>query len=321
VTLRFALLLVVFAVLTAAGVWWAAPPRDELARIGHELADLGVLDVSLLVLLGLAAIGAEMIRLVVFGRLIDVRVTWRAALDASVANDLFSWISPGAILGEPASVYVMTKRGVPVDAALAITAGKFATSFALIMGAACVLLALGHGPPIPVWATAAIVATLGFGVLLVGGFAIAAWFPAVGLRVFGRWRVGRETISRMQPFRAAGLRGWLAMTGTHVLYYGAYVGLLLALGAMFDASSVCGLLPIAIVYQAFTYIAPTPGIAEAASGAFFGGLLGNAHAFAVVLLFRALTAYLQIVIGLVYLPVGGMVRAILVKQPATSRAA
>jgi hypothetical protein len=61
---------------------------------------------------------------------------------------------------------------------------------------------------------------------------------------------------------------------------------------------------IAIVYQAFTYIAPTPGIAEAGAGAFFAGLLGDGGAFAVVVLFRALTAYLQIAIGLVYLPVG-----------------
>lgn len=304
--LRVALLLAAFVLLTAAGVWWAAPPRAELERIGRELVGLGAGKVVVLVAIGLAAIGAEMIRLVVFGRLIDVRVTWRAAFDASVANDLFSWISPGAVLGEPASVYVMTRRGVPADAALAITAGKFATSFALIMGAACVLLALGHGPPIPVWATASIVATLGFGVVLVGGFAIAAWFPAVGRRVFGRWPLARSTIERMQPFRAAGLRGWLAMTSTHVLYYGAYVGLMLALGQMFGASSVTGLLPIAIVYQAFTYIAPTPGIAEAAAGAFFGGLLGNAHAFAVVLLFRALTAYLQIAIGVVYLPIGSI---------------
>jgi uncharacterized membrane protein YbhN (UPF0104 family) len=317
VKLRFALLLVAFVALTAAGVWWAAPPRAELARTWDELVGLGAVNAIVLLALGLAAIGAEMVRLVVFGRILGAEVAWRAAFDASVANDLFSWISPGAVLGEPASIYVMTKRGVPADAALAITFGKFATSFALIMGAACVLLALGYGPPIPGWATASIVATIGFGVLLVGGFVVAAGWPAVGLRVFGRWELARKSIDRLAPFRQSGLAGWLVLTGTHVLYYGAYVGLLVALGVMFDASSICALLPIAIVYQAFTYIAPTPGIAEASAGAFFGGVLGDAHAFAVVLLFRALTAYLQIVLGLVYLPVGGMLRGLLASRRAS----
>ncbi|HEU0029983.1 MAG TPA: lysylphosphatidylglycerol synthase domain-containing protein [Kofleriaceae bacterium] len=320
--LRFGAMLAGFVALTALGVWWAAPPRDELARTWAELRSLGIANVLGLVALGLAAIGAEMLRLVVFGRVLGVRVSWRAAFDASVANDLFSWISPGGLAGEPASVYVMSRRGVPVDAALAITFGKFATSFALIMGAACVLLALGHGPAIPTWAIASIVATIGFGVVLVGGFVVGAWFPARSLRTIDRWLATprgplvtraltglRSSIARLAQFRA-GPAGWLAMTATHVLYYGAYIGLVVALGAMFDARSIAGLVPIAIVYQAFTYIAPAPGIPEAGAAAFFGGLVPDGGAFVVVLLFRALTAYLQIVLGLVYLPVGGMLRAI-----------
>jgi hypothetical protein len=33
-------------------VWWAAPPRAELERIGRELADLGLGNVALLVEIG-----------------------------------------------------------------------------------------------------------------------------------------------------------------------------------------------------------------------------------------------------------------------------
>lgn len=324
--LRFAAMLLGFVALTAVGVWWAAPPRDELARAWTELGGLGLANVIVLVALAVTVIGAEMLRLVVFGRALDVRVSWRAAFDASVANDLFSWISPGGVAGEPASVYVMSRRGVPVDAALAITFGKFATSFALIMGLACVLLALGHGPAIPAWAIASIVATIGFGVVLVGGFVVAAWWPERSLRAIDRWlatprgplatRAGsamRRSIERLATFRGHGVRAWLAMIATHVVYYGAYVGLVVALGTMFDARSTLALVPIAIVYQAFTYIAPAPGIPEAGAAVFFGGLLGDADAFVVVLLFRALTAYLQILLGLVYLPIGGMLRAILAR--------
>jgi hypothetical protein len=322
--IRFTVLLIAFVALTAAGVWWALPPRDAAARSWSELVALGAGNVVVLVAIALAVIGAEMVRLVVFGRALGVRVAWRAAFDASVANDLFSWISPGGMLGEPASVYVMTKRGVPVDGALAIMFGKFATSFALIMGTACVLLALGYGPAIPGWAIGAIVVTLGLGVLLVGGFVVAAWWPARTLawlerheaatqRVLARraFAATRRAIERLARFRDA---SWPALLASHLLYYGAYVGLLVVLGAMFGASSVAALVPIAIVYQAFTYIAPAPGIPEAGAAAFFGGVLPDGGAFVVVLLFRALTAYFQILIALVYLPAGGTLRALVTQR-------
>lgn len=330
--LRFGLFLLAFVVLTGLGVWWAAPESAALERTWTELGALGPLNIVVLVAIGVLVIVAEMVRLVVFGRALGVHVGWRAAFDASVANDLFSWISPGGMLGEPASVYVMTKRGVPVDAALAIMFGKFATSFALIMGLACVLVTMGHGPAIPGWAIGSIVVTIGFGVVLVGGFVVGAWWPAPTLRTIARaetWLMRKprgpfatraitgcagatkRSIERLARFQGA---SWLALLASHVLYYGAYVGLLVVLGSMFGASSLVALVPIAIVYQAFTYIAPAPGIPEAGAAAFFGGLVPDGGAFVVVLLFRALTAYLQILLGLVYLPAGGMLRAIVSRE-------
>jgi uncharacterized membrane protein YbhN (UPF0104 family) len=318
---RFGLLLGAFVALTGLGVWWAMPSGDVAERVWSELGGLGVGKIILLIAIAFAVIGAEMVRLVVFGRALGVSVPWRAAFDASVANDLFSWISPGGWLGEPASVYVMTRRGVPVDGALAIMFGKFATSFAVIMGSACVMLALGYGPAIPGWAIASIGVTIGFGVILVGGFVVGAWWPAPTLRWLARLEertqrplvrralaAARRAIERLAKFRGA---SWPALLASHVLYYGSYVGLIVVLGAMFEASSLAALIPIAIVYQAFTYIAPAPGIPEAGAAMFFGGVLSDGGAFAVVLLFRALTAYFQILLGLLYLPAGGMLRAIL----------
>jgi len=285
-------MLVGFTGLTALGVWWAAPDRDALARIGRELARLGAGNLALLAAIASAAIVAEVLRLVVFGRVLGARVGWRASFEASLANNLFSWISPGGMLGEPAAVVVMARRGVPLDVAVAVSFGKFATSFALIMGVSCVLLAIGYGPAIPGWAVASIVATIGFGVVLVGSFVVGAVWPAATLgwidrssawllarprgplatrAITGGARIARRSIERLAQFRAGGARGWLAITVTHVLYYGAYVGLLAALAALFDARSVTGIVPIAIVYQAFTYIAPAPGIPEAGAAAFSAG--------------------------------------------------
>jgi uncharacterized membrane protein YbhN (UPF0104 family) len=328
-----------FAIFTALGVYWAMPTGETLARSGRELADLGWGNALLLAAAAIAILYAEMVRLFVFGRVLGVRVTMRAAFDASIANDLFSWISPGGMLGEPAAVYVMTRRGVPVDAALVISFGKFATSFAFFMGLAGILVAAGYGPAIADWAVASVAATIGFGVVLVGSFVVGAMLPAASLRAIdtaeawaGRRRilrrpwaaravaasagVARRSVERLARFRRGGALGWLAMLGSHVLYYGAYVGLLVLLAAMFGAPSLGDVVPVAIIYQAFTYIAPAPGIPEAGAAAFFGALLPGGAAFVVVLLFRALTAYFQVGLGLVYLPVIGALRAILDRRAA-----
>jgi uncharacterized protein (TIRG00374 family) len=333
--IRFALLLVAFVTLTGLGVWWAAPPREVLERSWEELARLGAWNVLVLFGLAFVVIVSEMVRLVVFGRALGVPVPWRAAFDASVANDLFSWITPGALLGEPATVVVLTRRGVPLDGAIAIMFGKFATSFIVIMGSASVLLALGYGPEIPGWALLSIAATLGLGVIVIGGFVVGAWFPAPMLRrlerlerwlmrkprgafttraITGSCRATRNSIERLARFRGT---SWLPLFASHLFYYGSYVAVLVVLAAMFGATSLWTVTAIAVVYHAFTYIAPAPGLPEAGAAAFFGGVLSDGSAFVVVLLFRALTAYFQILLGLVYLPAVGMLRAILAKQPAS----
>jgi uncharacterized membrane protein YbhN (UPF0104 family) len=61
----------------------------------------------------------------------------------------------------------------------------------------------------------------------------------------------------------------------------------------------------AIVYLCFVFAMPTPGGAgpsEAAAGVFFGDLVAPADAIVVVVVFRAATFYLQLAIGLAWLP-------------------
>ncbi len=336
--LRFAAMVTGFVVLTALGAWWAAPDRETLARSVRELAALGWANAVLLGVLALALLAAEMIRFFIFGRVIGVRVSPRAAFDAAIANDLFSWISPGGVLGEPAAIYVMTRRGVPLDAALVISFGKFATSFALFMGGTAILVGLGHGPEISDPIVALIVWTFGFGVVLVGSFTVGAMAPAASLRAIDAaeawalrrrlaarpWaaraiaataRVSRSAVERLAWFRRGGVAGWLAIVGSHLLYYGTYVGVIVLLAHLLGAPSMGDFVPVAIVFQAFTYMALVPGVPEAAAVAFFGTLLPAGDAFVVVLLFRALTAYFQVALGLVYLPVIGALRAILERRP------
>lgn len=334
--LKLALMIGCFIGFTALGVWWAAPPGSSdspggaarLARFASELGALPFASALLLVGLGISAIATEMFRLMVFGKVVGAKITARAAFDASIANDLFTWISPFGLLGEPAAIWFMTKRGVPAEAALAISFGKFATSFGLFIGLAAILFVGGWGPAVADWAVISIALTIGFGALLIGSFLIGAMWPAFAHRITGwiqgrsqapalRWRLAdllSRSINRLATFRNAGWSGWLAIVGSHLLYYASYVGLFAALAWVFEARSVGEMVPVSIVYQAFAYIAPAPGIPEAGANVFFSDLFPGGNALVVVILFRGLTAYLQVLLGLVYLPVRGVADAILTRR-------
>jgi hypothetical protein len=331
--LKLGLMVACFVGFTALGVWWAAPPGDVLARFASELAALPLGNLLVLGALAIAAIVTEMYRLMVFGRVVGAKIDARAAFDASIANDLFTWISPFGLLGEPASIWFMTRRGVPAEAALAISFGKFATSFALFIGLAAILFAAGFGPAVADWAMISIGLTIAFGAVLIGSFLVGAMRPAFAHRVIDqirggsleptegairrlRWRLAgllARSLDRLAMFRTAGVRGWLAIIGSHLLYYASYIGLFAALAWTFEARSVAEMVPVSIVYQAFAYIAPAPGIPEAGANVFFDGLIPGGNALIVVILFRGLTAYLQVLLGLVYLPVRTVADGILTR--------
>lgn len=321
-------MLAIVCALVAAGLYWAAPPAEALRASAAGLARMPLATVASVVALAAGVLGAEMVRFVVIGRAIGVRVGARAALDATIANNFFSWITPGAALGDPAAIYMLGRRGVPWDAALLITYAKFATGFALILVVTCVLVALGLGPDVPAWATVPFASGTGVGavlmLLLIGG----AFFPdatrglvdrverrlsaaplfarGLGSRALAATaRAVRGAIERLSAFRRAGAPGALAIAAAHLAYYACFIGVLVVLAMELGASSLARTAAVATVYQGFLYVAPTPGasgIGEATAQTFFGDLVPGGGAFVAVVAFRTLTFYLHIVLGLVYLP-------------------
>jgi len=86
-----------------------------------------------------------MLRFGFFARLLDIRLGWRAALETTIANHLFSWISPGVSIGEPVAAYVLVRHGVALEAAVVIAFAKLLTSIAFIFTATALLIAGGYG--------------------------------------------------------------------------------------------------------------------------------------------------------------------------------
>lgn len=308
--LKLALMLAMFALLTALGVFLAAPDRETREFLLHAIATLGARNAIIIGSIAIGLIAAEMLRLVVFGHVLGVRIDTRTAFESTIANWLLSWISPGGLLGEPAGVYMLGRNKIPWDAAVAISFSKFATSFTFIIGIGTALLAAGYGPAIPPWALVSLAVTGGVGVVLVGSFLLGTLWPNALKKVLS-FGFAHRAIDRLAGLRGAGVRGWLAIIASHVFYYGAYVGLIVTLAAMFGTPDPFAAVPVAIVYLAFMFIAPAPGLGEASAAVFFGALMPRSDAIVIVLLFRALTAYLHVAIALVYLPIVGSLRAVL----------
>lgn len=331
------LFVLVFVALAGAGIAWGVHASGVAPG---DLASLWSLPVETLVgLLAacLALYGADMIRYRAFGAAIGERVTWRAALDATVANFFFSWVTPGAALGAPAAIVMLGRRGVSWEGAMLIAFGKSLTGTAVLVGLAFLALALGLGPALDRSAVIVLATGTGIFVILLLIPIIGALWPRRmlagidrGERFLGgrRWLAGprasrivtrlcatlRGAVERLAKLRERGAMVPLVLLATHVLYLGVFVAIAVVLARAFGAASLARAIGISTVYAAFTYVAPTPGgagLSEAAATLFYGGILAPRDAVIVVLLFRALTFYLHIAIGVIYLGIVGGTRQIL----------
>jgi uncharacterized protein (TIRG00374 family) len=320
---RLAVFSAVFVALVAIGIAWAAPHTEELATAAARIRALPPACIGLLAVLAIAGFPVEMLRFYTFGRLVGVRLGWRAALETTIANHFFSWIMPGPSIGEPVAVYVLVRYGVPLEEAALLTFAKLLSSMAFIFGITFALIVAGVGPPLPSWVAISLAATAGTAALIVSIMLLGGARPAPAIALVERIPVKslatrmRTSIERIAAAKI-GLRGALAATGVHALYYVVFMAplvvLAVAFGAPFGHAATA-----AIVYQGTIYLAPTPGgagIGEATATLFFGGLLPPASAFVVVIVFRALTYYLHIAVGFVALPFGGAIGDFLRGRPS-----
>lgn len=309
---RAALWLALFAALTAVGVWWAVRSSGLEWRHVSRFSALRLSTQLLLAALSLGLVAAEAVRFRVCGVLVGAPMSWRTALDATIANNFGSWISPGAILGEPAAMWAMARRGVPWDAAGLVAIGRAMSGLLLHLVVALALLALGLGPTLHRWILVPFVVGAALALAIVLALVAAACFPERASAWCERRRAlramfafVRDAIVRLAAFRRRAARTLPALLAVHALYYAFFVAILVVLLQAFGAEGGARVVSASIIYLAFTYVAPTPGgagLSEAVAAPFFGALVAPDAAVLAVLLFRGLTFYLQIAMGVVYLP-------------------
>lgn len=330
-TRKLVFFVAMFVALALAGTWWS------LSRAPIRLSDLGVLSgipVPLLVLLGALLIGiyaSDVLRYRALGHAVSARVTWRAGLDASVANFIFSNITPGSTFGVPATIYMLRRGGVPSDAAIVMTFAKAFTAGTLIAAVALGLVLSGLSPfdqrfvGVVIF-TSSVLMTLSALVIaaacrpaathrllnwcvqrLQARFSRATWPTSIA-------QVGARTIDRLSLLRTSGFRPLAYIAAAHLLYFTIFSGIGVVLIGAFGGEIGAPAFAASWVYIAFVYyLTPTPGgagFAEATAIPFFGGLLPAEQAVMMMLCFRGLTLYLHVLVGVPYLLAVGALGAI-----------
>jgi uncharacterized protein (TIRG00374 family) len=333
--LKLVLFIGLFSGLSAGGVFWV------LSRTGVSSADLasiwnmGPALIAVVLSLCVGIYVTDVIRYRIIAWALGVRLGLRACLDASVANFFFSWVTPGAALGAPATVFMLTRHGVSLDAAVLIAFGKSMTGVAFLLLAAFAVLAAGAGPIFDLTIAAVVVP----GAAVVAGTLslplLAALWPERSTRLVRRieaWCAARKllagprtqkavfklgasmrtAIERLVRLRRGGIKMVLLIGASHLVYFAVFIGIGVVLAQGLGANDPIRAAATTTVYLAFSYVAPTPGaagLAEAVAVPFYEGLMSAKQAAVFAIAFRSVTFYLDVAFGFVYLlVVGGLLQ-------------
>jgi len=299
---------ILFAGLTLLGIVWAIWYYDIGSSLFPQLVTLSASTLFILLAFYLALYITDVWRYQVLGAAVNHPVRFITALESSIANDLFSWVTPGTGLGMPAAIYVMGRRGIAWDAASLVCFGKSMIGSAVILLATFLLLLSGMNHQLSTTLTMVLLWGLGVVLLVIMVPIIAAmrhtqslaliqwinlklaqntWLGTGRIYVFitKLLRVCSNAISRLHKLKARGLLWGAAVTLIHIPYMLVFSGMLwvvlLHYGAPLSGESA----GVSIVYLGFTHVAPTPGasgLSEASAYSFFGDFLDPVKALAAV---------------------------------------
>ena len=325
-----------FVGLAGAGLWYAAGEALKDAQSLKLATELPTSLLSAMFAWAVLVYAADIIRFKLFGKLAGVRVALWPALEASVVNLFFGWITPGAAMGAPAAVYTLGKRGVPWDASMVVCFGKSLTGFGVLLILAFSFLAFGMGPSIDnpalltILASAALISALFIAAPVLGGFhperskkvldkIKSATQLKIGKKRFEFLKLGfvfdvlLGITQRMAFLKNQNKFLFLAALSSQLLYFCAFIAPAVMLCRFYGAEFMSATAH-STLFTALAYSAPTPGgagIAEASSVMFFKDIISPAQSLYVGGVFRAFTFYFQIAAGAAYFFVFGGLGAVL----------
>ena len=261
-------------------------------------------------------------------------LSWRQAFSVIVIWEFASCVLPSAAGGTAVAPVILTREGISLGKALAYTlvTALLDNLYYVVMVPLVVLLAGQALYPRSIEATPTLFNTLRVmfvlsyvlvtayaGLLLYAIFVnprsvrrLLVRLTSLGwLRRFRRlaYRQGQEMVNASVQLRGAGaLYWWRAGLSTFFVWTARYavIGCLIGAFAHMDAGRFLFVFARNITYKVVLLIAVTPGgsgIAEGAFPTFFGYFIGTAAMTSfLVLLYRIVTYYFYLGLGLLYLP-------------------
>ena len=307
------LAIVVFVALTALGIAFS------LFYGGSQIGDLAFFrELPLTLSLGLFIFPLliyvfDVLRFLIFARIFGVRLPVRTAITAVIATLFFAWITPGAVMGVPAAIFVLGRSNITWEQSFLICTAKSMTGLTLLLTTSLAILGLGYGPRLDgLYLYPIVLVTFGTMILFVGLPLLGSFYPKFTLRFLARLEKRsffpkgvafiRKSVGHLEQLASADKRLLGLSVVTHVLYFTAFMAPGALLSHHYGSSMRDGWL-YSIVHKAFSFVAPTPGgsgLTEATSVPFYGDILPASKTLPVVLGFRFYTFHFQILFGFVY---------------------
>ena len=169
--------------LGALGVWIGAPGLDVLRAAKSRLGAVPITALAIIIGGAVGLVITEALRIRVIATLVGASVSRRDAWDAAVANHVMTAVTPQVGLGEPTVAYLLHKRGVPWDRAVAIPFIKFSTSLSLLFAFGAAFVAAGFGPAHRPWLSATLTAWFAVISGISGGVILLCTRPAIAQRI------------------------------------------------------------------------------------------------------------------------------------------
>ena len=309
-----------------------------------DLAPLARADWRWLLAAGLVLVARDFGYIYRIRHIAETELSYRQALDVIMIWEFASCVLPSGQGGTGAAPFILEKEGIPLGRGIAyIMVTALLDNLYYVLMVPLVVLVAGAGLYPHEAMQTGFVATLrvAFGVsyvfvTLYAGLMLYAIFVnprsvrrllvrLFSFRLLRRWRRkayghGQELVRASLQLRENGPRYWWhAAVSTIFVWTARYaiIGCLIAAFVPMTTGTFLFIFARNITYKVILLIAITPGgagIAEGAFPTFFGKFIGTATMTSfMVLLYRVVTYYLYLVLGMVFLP--RWVARVFIKHP------
>lgn len=275
--------LFVFFVFVAIIIGVLVSVFDLKTEIINYLSLFNFQDLLVLLVFGLIIYVVDAFRFIIFSRLFFHDLNFKKAIDCVFANFFFSWMTPGASMGAPASAFILHLDGLSLTRSMTICLFKGMSGICIFI--ICALLLSTLYPNL-------------FEYTYLLNVTLAVYLGLMTVPLFFR-----------KTFKDIKIRGYRYLIFS-LLFHFIFLLVFLLPGVYiylkFDQNLHSAFVKN-FLFFIFSVISPTPGgvgISEAASLYFYKEMIGVKAAIFVAIGFRFFTFYLQIFIGAVYLLFG-----------------